>query len=171
VVGYLASLVAWGCFKQVTVHYLIAGHTHFSPDRVFGWLTGQLQGRDIFDMEDVLSQLNHPQLAPRYSGLELSAHDIERWSKFVSPFFPKCRGIRSWHWISLRLEEGDEPEVVLEAKFSSPSGTPDNERRLKVSAFPPMTVESYEPARLPRAVIEALQFASSHIGDRTFRYL
>lgn len=171
VIGYLAFLVALGCYNQVTVHYLVAGHTHFSPDRVFGWLSGQLHGRDIFDMGDVLSQLNHPQLALRYSGEELSASDFERWGELVSPTFPKCRGIKSWHWVRLRFEERDHPEVVLEAKISSASNAPDYTRRHKVSDFPPMTVESYEPASLPRAVIDALRFASSHIGNRTFRYL
>ena len=73
VVGYFAFLVAHGFYNRVTLHYLIAGHTHFTPDRTFGWLSGQLKSKDIFDFSDVLAPLNHPLLAPRYSGEELQA--------------------------------------------------------------------------------------------------
>ena len=170
-IGYFAFLIALGCYKEVTLHYMVAGHTHFSPDRVFGWLRGQLKNSDIFDMEDVRKKLNHPDLAPRYSGVELKANDFEKWSDLISPSFSKCRGIKGWHWIRLRLVEGKEPEVLVEAKKCSSSSTLDFTRRHRVSDFPDMTVDAYEASVLPAPIIEALRFASAHIGDRIFRYL
>lgn len=170
-IGYFAFLIAHGCYKEVTLHYMIAGHTHFSPDRVFGWLRGQLKNSDIFDMEDVLKKLNQTHLAPRYSGMELNANAFEKWGELISPSFSRCRGIKKWHWIRLMLVENDEPHVLVEAKKCSSSSTSVFTRRHPVSDFPDMTVNAYQPSELSSSIIQALQFASAHIGDRTFRYL
>lgn len=169
--GYFAFLVALGCYNEVTLHYMVAGHTHFSPDRVFGWLHGQLKNSDIFDMTDVLEKLNQTHLAPRYSGVELRASNFEKWHDLISPIFSRCRGIKKWHWVRLRLVEGVEPEVLVEAKECSSSSAPDFTRRHRVRDFPDMTVEAYEPSELPEPTIAALRYASAHIGDRIFRYL
>lgn len=107
-VGYFAFLVAHGFYNEVVLHYMVAGHTHFSPDRVFRWLGGQLKGT-IFDMEDVLKILNTPPLAPKYSGVELKPSDFSRWTDLVSGTNKKCKGIRSWHWIRLSRSEEDQP--------------------------------------------------------------
>ena len=150
---------------------MVAGHTHFSPDRVFGWLGGQLKGADIFDMEDVLKILNTPPLAPKYSGVELKPSDFSRWSDLVSGTIKKCKGIRSWHWIRLSLRKEDQQEVLLEAKKSSSSELPSYERTIPCSNFPDMTLGTHEARDIPPEVIKALTFAKSHIGGRSFRYL
>lgn len=150
---------------------MVAGHTHFSPDRVFGWLGGQLKGADIFDMEDVLKILNTQPLAPKYSGVELKPSDFSRWTDLVSGTIKKCKGIRSWHWIRLSRSNGDQQEVLLQAKKWSSDELPSFAGTMPCIQFPEMTVETYEARDIPPDVIKALTFAKSHIGGRSFRYL
>lgn len=169
--GYFAFLVAHGCFQDVTIHYLIAGHTHCSPDRVFGWLRGQLKNTDIVDLDDILKKLNDPSVAPSYSGKELQPRDIEKWSELVSSVISAIQGIRKFHLVKIRLEESEVPQVVIEAKNASDQQDFDFRRTIEVNKFPEMTVDSYQPEPLPISVIQALRFSSDHIGDRTFRYL
>jgi len=170
VIGYFAFLVAHACFNQVTLHYLIAGHTHFTPDRVFGWLSGQLKNKDIFDFSDVLAPLNHTLLAPRYSGEELQASDIERWGDLVSSTLPHYKGIKRWHWVRLSLADEDGPVVRLVAKQYSDDIDFTYSASFKVSAFPDMAVDSYSPRALKRKQLDALRAAAPHMGTRTFRY-
>jgi hypothetical protein len=171
VVGYFAFLVAHAFYNEVVLHYMVAGHTHFSPDRVFGWLGGQLKDTDIFDMEDVLKILNTPPLAPKYSGVELKPSDFSRWTDLVSGTIKKCKGIRSWHWIRLSRSEEDQQVVLLQAKKSSSDELPFYERTIPCTNFPDMTLETHEARDIPPDVTKALNFAKTHIGGRSFRYL
>lgn len=150
---------------------MIAGHTHFSPDRVFGWLKGQLKESDIFDMSDILTKLNNPRLAPNYRGVELSAKEIDKWKDLVSPVFGPCKGLHSWHWIHLGLVESETPSVCMRAKNSSSQHFVNFQRYTSLNLFPDMRVESHAPKQLSEAILSALRFASHHIGSRTFRYL
>ena len=171
VIGYFAFLIAHRFFDSVTAHYLVSGHTHFTPDRAFGWLSGRLKNRDIFDPRDVVQLLNHPVIAVRYSGEELRPRDFDRWEDLVGSIFSRLRGIKSWHWIRVRLDDSEVPIVILEAMVTSSQNELSYSRTQPVSAFPDMTVEAYEPIELSERVIGNLKFASAHIGSRTFRYL
>ena len=57
--AYAHLLVKWNLFKKVIVHFLIADHTKFSPDRMFGWASVVLLKKDIFSAENVVNFLNN----------------------------------------------------------------------------------------------------------------
>jgi hypothetical protein len=47
IVGYLQKLVNNDNFKIIKYKFLVSGHTHFSPDRAFGWFEKAVKNMDI----------------------------------------------------------------------------------------------------------------------------
>ena len=80
-VGYIILLVNWGYFQTVTLHFLIAEHTKFSPDRMFGWLDMATKHLDIFEVIDLLKPFTDPSSkVTRYSGEVLDIGDkLNKW--------------------------------------------------------------------------------------------
>lgn len=54
VIAFAIMLVMSNVYDLVELHFLIAGHTKFSPDRMFGWISLLLKSKDIFGIDDIL---------------------------------------------------------------------------------------------------------------------
>lgn len=52
---YLNTLVEYGKYDEAEGNFMLAGHTKFSPDRMFAWLTELLKSHDIFEVNDILN--------------------------------------------------------------------------------------------------------------------
>ena len=50
VFAYMSDLVVKGVFDEVTVSFLIKGHTHFDPDQVFSRVATKLKVTDALDV-------------------------------------------------------------------------------------------------------------------------
>ena len=51
-----------GRYDSVEFDFMEAGHTKFSPDRMFGWLSGVLKVVDIFELSDAVSAVDRARL-------------------------------------------------------------------------------------------------------------
>ena len=88
---YLTWRVLVGLHKEITISFLMVGHTKFSPDWCFG-LFKQMYRKtkvgNIHDIADVVKQsatVNHPQLIGDYDGtIHVISHD---WSTFFDDHF------------------------------------------------------------------------------------
>ncbi len=54
VLVYLCLLVDKGLYDEAEGAFMLAGHTKFSPDRMFAWLTELIKNRDLFEIADIL---------------------------------------------------------------------------------------------------------------------
>ncbi len=59
---YGIELIRLGLYDSVEFAFMVAGHTKFSPDRMFGWLSGVLKVVDIFEVADVVTAVDRARL-------------------------------------------------------------------------------------------------------------
>ena len=94
--AYLLWRVCTGLHKSITLSFLIAGHTKFSPDGGFGLVKRAFKRTKVnclHDIEKVVSSssVNTPQLVGKEDGTVLvKTHD---WTKFLENYFKKLPGI------------------------------------------------------------------------------
>ena len=114
-VGYICLLVSLGYFKVVTLHFLIAGHTKFSPDRMFGWLDGATKHKDLYEPSDLLKPFfDALTKVDRYNAEILEkGDDMNLWREFLGPIFRKVEAITSAHWIRVSMKDG---QIFVEKK-------------------------------------------------------
>lgn len=53
VLRWVADLLVEGLYDTAEIHFMVAGHTKFGPDRMFGWLTSVVNNSDLFELDDV----------------------------------------------------------------------------------------------------------------------
>lgn len=120
-VQYLLYRVMTGLHTEITLSFMIAGHTKFSPDWCFGLLK-RLYRRtkigglsDFADVVNKSSVVNVAQLTGTEDGeVIVPTHD---WQSYFSNFFLKLKGIKKLHHLRFHT---DSPGIVY-AKEASDS--------------------------------------------------
>ena len=80
-----------GLHKEITISFLMVGHTKFAPDWCFGLFKKMYRKTKVGNIHDIayilkqLARVNHPQLIGDYDGtIHFMSHD---WSTFFDDFF------------------------------------------------------------------------------------
>jgi len=58
VIAFIHLMVELNFCKTIRLKFMIAGHTHFSPDRSFGWISKKQNACDLFTVDDVVDLCN-----------------------------------------------------------------------------------------------------------------
>ena len=103
VLWYLAWRCMHGLHKHVTLNFMIAGHTKFSPDFCFGLLKKRFQASEVSTLADIAGvvhsssekKVNVPQLVGNESGRQFVP--TYNWQDFLSPHFRPLPDIKSFH--------------------------------------------------------------------------
>lgn len=103
VMWYFAWRAIMGLHKNITVNFMIAGHTKFAPDWCSGLIKQQYRRSMVSclrDIEDVVQAssvtgVNLPRLVGTEDGqITVPTYD---WQSFLSPYFVPLQGIKACH--------------------------------------------------------------------------
>ena len=103
-------------FEEVSWHFLVAGHTKFSPDTMFGWLSNALKEQTLLEVSDVVQKASAFSDQNSYTTTILPRSAMVNWKKFLDPHVRAVPQINSYHRMRVRIVEG---VLVLEGKFWS----------------------------------------------------
>ncbi|KAI4799131.1 hypothetical protein KUCAC02_017886 [Chaenocephalus aceratus] len=121
---YLLWYLAWRCMvglhEDISLNFLIAGHTTFAPDWCFGLFKQQFCRTPVSCLEDTsqavrastVTGVNSPQLVGNESGETFVKTDD--WHNFLSPSFRPLPGIKRYHHLRFTSAE---PGVVYAKEF------------------------------------------------------
>ncbi|KAL3045312.1 hypothetical protein OYC64_013556 [Pagothenia borchgrevinki] len=121
---YLLWYLAWRCMvglhQDITLNFLIAGHTKFAPDWCFGLFKQQFRRTPVSCLKDIsqavrsstVTGVNIPQLVGNESGETfVKTND---WHNFLAPSFRPLPGIKRYHHLRFTSAE---PGVVYAKEF------------------------------------------------------
>ena len=103
-IGYVRYLVTSQLFKRVVIHYLVTGHTNFSPDRMFGWTTMVLRFCDLFSAMDIVKSINLEK-SKSYSAILCKESMFKDWIAYINNNYTTIKGVKSWHLVEVSIEE------------------------------------------------------------------
>lgn len=125
-VQYLLYRVMIGLHEEITLSFMVVGHTKFSPDWCFGLLKKVYRRTKIgglSDLADVVNKsavVNVAQLTGTEDGnVIVPTYD---WQSYLSSFFSKLKGIKKLHHLRFHAdspgivyvkEAADSPEVSI----------------------------------------------------------
>ena len=106
-VWYLAWRAMHSLHSEISLNFLVAGHTKFAPDWCFGLMKQRYRRSHVSDLNDIkrvvsestISGLNVPQLVEKEDG-EVFVQQYN-WQAFLSPYFKTLEGIKSLHHLRL----------------------------------------------------------------------
>ena len=113
--AYVRFLVTTKLFDKVVVHYLVTGHTKFSPDRMFGWASNVIKKLDLFSAADVVDGINNQQ-NQSYSAILCTRKMIKDWEPYIKSNFKKIVGVNQCHLVEVLR---DDENVNTRSKHSS----------------------------------------------------
>ena len=105
VMWYMAWRTLCGLHQEITINFMVPGHTKFSPDRGFGLVKHRYKRQLVSSLQDIsdmvtdssVSGLNIPRLVGREDGsVIVSSYD---WQSFLSPYFSPLHGIKQYHHV------------------------------------------------------------------------
>ena len=111
-IGYARYLVTSKLFDRILIHFLVTGHTKFSPDRMFGWMSMLLRKNDIFSPIDVLECINKEK-SKSYKAILCTRSMIKNWTPYITNNYNRIERITKWHLVMI---EKSKQEVVTKAK-------------------------------------------------------
>ena len=101
---YLCWRTLKGLHQTITLNFLLAGHTKFSPDLGFGLFKKKYSKTAVSTLDDIAdcvhrssSQTKHnlPQLVGDEAGNQVVP--VYQWQDFLAPFFRTFLGIKKYH--------------------------------------------------------------------------
>lgn len=98
VLAFCYELVHFNTFLEVEIHFMVAGHTKFAPDRMFAYNVNMLKGRPMYEVSDLVKTVNSGR-ATSYRAEEIRIGD-ERLSDYKAGYeklFPSLTGIQGYH--------------------------------------------------------------------------
>ena len=119
---YLCWRVFAGMHTPVTLSFLIAGHTKFSPDWCFGMFKRQFSSTKVSCLNDIancvskssVSNINIPQLVgAEHCNVFVPCYDR---SSFLEPYFKTMQSNKLYHHFYV---SSDQPGVMFVREFSS----------------------------------------------------
>ena len=133
-IQYLLWRVMTGLHHTVNLHFMIAGHTKFSPDACFGLIKRKFRRTAVSSLDDLADVVeesatcNICQLVGTQDGrVIVPSRD---WAGFLSPHFRRLDGIKQYHHFCF---ERDRPGVV----FLRRTATAEEEERQMWVAWTP----------------------------------
>jgi hypothetical protein len=167
-VQYCAWLEARGYFEDVKVHFMVAGHTKFGPDRMFGDISKYTMHQEYMNGAEYL---HHVQVSLRRRAVRcvklLQPEDFLYWNDNLSANYTNVAGIASFHLLHIH-----DCSIVDGRVGSFDEGT-HRYNLLKVDANP-ATIEvpttTFNLAPLTKAKIAGLKSIKALYPDREFDY-
>ncbi len=186
-IRYGVELIRLKKYDIVDFSFMVAGHTKFSPDRMFGWKSGILSSSDLFEVSDVKTVVDVARL--RYSqehkkncpySVELvdslDANDLSTffsdWKEYFSGSYSQFGFISSLHRLKLGQSVSN-PVLKGKEKSSDPEW--------KVIKFFNSSTEASKvnkegPKRIPRvplkkAKMDDLKKLTKYIPAGTLSYV
>ena len=137
-VQYLMWRVMTGLHHTISLHFMITGHTKFSPDACFGLVKRKFRKTAVSSLDDLAKVVdgsacvNVSQLVGTQDGqVIVPSRD---WAGFLSPHFRRLDGIKQYHHFRF---ERKHPGVVFLRKTATAE---EEERRLLRVAWTPSVV-------------------------------
>ena len=146
-VQYLMWRVLTGLHQTISLHFMITGHTKFSPDACFGLVKRKFRKTDVSSLDDLArvveesAACNICQLVGAQDGSTIVPS--RDWARFLSPHFRRLDGIKQYHHFRF---ERDHPGVV----FLKKTATAEEEQRCLLRG-----VWSPSPVDKPPSVLPA----------------
>ena len=139
VVQYLMWRVLTGLHNTVNLHFMITGHTKFSPDACFGIVKRKFRKTPVSSLDDLArvvddsAACNVCQLVGAQDGCVLIP--TQDWAGFLSSYFRRLDGIKQYHHLHF---ERDHPGAVFLRKTAVAE---EEERKLLRVAWRPSVVD------------------------------
>jgi hypothetical protein len=116
--AFMAYLVKCKHFKSIKIKFMVPGHTHFSPDRVFAWTNKLLKLKDLYTPEEVLLSVNE-----NTNKIKASMHDkFQDWKSFLEKHHGAVKGISKFAEVC--FVESHPDKLFHSDKFSESSLAP-----------------------------------------------
>ncbi|XP_071486520.1 uncharacterized protein [Diadema antillarum] len=159
VMWYLAWRTLCGLHHEISINFMVPGHTKFSPDRGFGLIKHRYKRQLVSSLQDLSDMVSDSSVSgyniPRLVGMEDGSVIVPTydWQTFLSPYFSALPGIKQFHHVRFNA---DHPGVAFVKVYPS-----DNEKAIQllrsVSHVPPAELpEPIPPPGLTRARMEYL---------------
>eukprot|EP00009_Paramoeba_aestuarina_P016773 CAMPEP_0201540170 /NCGR_PEP_ID=MMETSP0161_2-20130828/70800_1 /ASSEMBLY_ACC=CAM_ASM_000251 /TAXON_ID=180227 /ORGANISM="Neoparamoeba aestuarina, Strain SoJaBio B1-5/56/2" /LENGTH=542 /DNA_ID=CAMNT_0047947621 /DNA_START=515 /DNA_END=2143 /DNA_ORIENTATION=- len=110
-VAYFYYLVHVACFDEIQWSFLVAGHSKYGPDTMFGWFSGTYRKENLYEIEDVAKLT---QTSKSYTARVMERNSLLDWKEFLDPHVSAVKGISKYH--HMRVRRVDDNELVIEAK-------------------------------------------------------
>ena len=126
-VQYLMWRVLTGLHQTIHLHFMITGHTKFSPDACFGLIKRKFRKTDVSSLDDLAhvveesAACNICQLVGAQDGSTIVPS--RDWAGFLSSHYRRLDGIKKYHHFRF---ERDHPGVV----FLKKTATAEEEQRI-----------------------------------------
>ena len=97
-----------GLNKEITLSFLPAGHTKFSPDWCFGLFKQRFRRSEVNSLNDIVkvveesSCVNKSQLVGTSDG-DTIVHSFD-WTGYLAPFFKRIKSIKAYHHFVVNSE-------------------------------------------------------------------
>ena len=141
-VQYLMWRVLTGLHHSIGLHFMITGHTKFSPDACFGLIKRKFRRTDVSLLDDLAhvveesAACNHCQLVGAQDGSTIVPS--RDWAGFLSSHFRRLDGIKKYHHFRF---ERDHPGVV----FLKETATAEETRCLLSGVWSPSPADKPPP--------------------------
>ena len=128
--------------KDISISFLIAGHTKFAPDGGFGLLKRKLKNQEVNSLRDIeaatnaSSDMNVAEVVGWENDAESRIPTYD-WVGFLTPFYKKIPGLKKYHHFIF----DDSPKVTVKLDSSDPG--------CKVAMY---DVRPVFPAELPNII-------------------
>ena len=116
---YLAWRVLTGLHREVTMSFMLVGHTKFAPDWCFGLFKQRYRRTFVSSLDDVVevvntsADVNVAQLVGTQSGQ--SVVPIYNWNMFLGAHFRNVPHLKNYHHF---IFSASQPGVVVMKEFS-----------------------------------------------------
>lgn len=157
--SYLAALVSVGVFQEITMSYMLVGHTHDEVDQLFSIVAQFLKGKDVSSLDELVRYLEEAPIHPK-ANVDILYY-ISDWKKFITPRLTRERlayhsGYHSFKISSESLANQPEKQIVC---FRAKVLSTDKEWLPKTGI---QLIEDYH--NLENAVLEVSPFRFHSIG-------
>lgn len=157
-----------GWFERIEIDFLVAGHTKFSPDRMFGWMSHVLRVSDYFSKSDMVRLFSRKK--QKYESQVVP--DLLLWSLKIESAFKQIHGIQKLQTIS--CSRVDTSVRVVGATSHRPDATKNEIRfnRPDTPLSPETPILCIQRKNLPTKLLEDLRKAQQFVlGPETIEYV
>ena len=145
----------------MTLHYLVTGHTKFSPDRMFGWASVLLMTCDLFSAEDIEEAIKQAK-SKSYNAVLCDKKMFKNWIPYINQHYTKIEGIAGWHVIEVQKIKNS---IKTQAKMSSKDTNWTTIEHVQSKKLAPFILREIEGKLLPEKLYKNLTEIISDIPD------
>lgn len=133
VIAFCYELVNSGVFAEVQIHFMVAGHTKFAPDRMFAYNTNMIKDKPMYEVIDLVKAVNSGR-SKSYRAEEIQVGDgrLLDYKGAYEYMFPALTGIQKYHCFRftkatatlarLEVKEWTESDWVEKHSFKAKKG-------------------------------------------------